>query len=340
MRIWPKRRTGVPFALAALLCGGAWAQEPLGQPVDWQMWHQVPATPVMQRLEDFHWMLLGIMVLICLLVVALLAYVVVRFNEKRNPTPSRTSHNTVLEVAWTVIPVVILIAIAIPSFQSLYYMDREPAQVDMTIKITGRQWYWDFEYPDHGGLQFSSFIVTDDDLPEDGLRLLEVDNRAVVPVGANIRLLITAGDVLHSMAMPSLAIKRDAIPGRLNESWMRIDRPGVFRGQCSEICGTNHAFMPMVIEAVEPERFAAWINERRAEAGLEPMTAQVAFAPLAASSEDAPSDEAAQEDARADVPDGIASGMAAADPPVIPPAPDVATVGPSAQPAGPASGQE
>lgn len=262
--------------------------EPLGEPVPWQLWHQTPATPVMERLDAFHWLLVIIMAAICLFVVALMAYTVWRYHEKRNPVPSRTSHNTLLEVAWTVVPVLILVVIAIPSFRSLYYMDRTPEVVDMTMKITGRQWYWDFEYPDHGGLQFSSYIVPDDQLPEGGRRLLEVDNRAIVPVGATIQLIITGGDVLHAMAMPSLAIKRDAIPGRLNESWMRIDRAGVYYGQCSEICGTGHGYMPMVIEAVEPERFAAWVNQKRADAGLAPVDVATAVSPLTRPAAEAP----------------------------------------------------
>jgi len=245
--------------------------EPVGHPVPWQLWHHVPVTPVMERLEDFHTMLLIIMVAICLLVVALMAYVLIRFHHKRNPTPSRTTHNTVIEVIWTVVPVVILVVIAVPSFRALYFMDQVPGgDADMTLKITGRQWYWDYEYPDQGGFQFSSYIVPDDQIPAGGLRLLEVDKRAVVPVGADIRVVVTGGDVLHAMAMPSLGIKRDAIPGRLNETWMRIDRPGVYYGQCSEICGTGHAYMPMVIEAVPPAQFAAWVAQQQADAGIDP----------------------------------------------------------------------
>lgn len=256
--------------------------EPLGEPVPWQLWHQTPATPVMERLDAFHWLLLVIMVAICFFVVTLLVYTVWRFHEGRNPVPSRTSHNTLLEVVWTVVPVLILVVIAIPSFRALYFMDRMPEQVDMTMKITGRQWYWDFEYPDQGGFQFSSYVVPDDQLPDGGRRLLEVDNRALVPVGATVQLIITGGDVIHAMAMPSLGIKRDAVPGRLNDSWMRIDRPGVYYGQCSEICGTGHGYMPLVIEAVEPDRFAAWVNEKRADAGQEPMAVATAVSPLTA----------------------------------------------------------
>jgi len=245
--------------------------EPLGRPVDWQLWHQTPATPVMERLDGFHLMLLIIMVAICVLVVVLMGYVIFRFHHKRNPVPSRTTHNTLLEVVWTAVPVLILVVIAIPSFRALYYMDRLPEEVDMTLKVIGRQWYWDYEYPDQGGIAFSSYILPDEDLPPGGLRLLEVDRRAVVPVNTTIQLIITGGDVIHAMAMPSLGIKRDAIPGRLNQSWMRIEKEGVYYGQCSEICGTGHGYMPMVIEAVSRERFAAWVNQQRAGAGLPPL---------------------------------------------------------------------
>ncbi|HYC01953.1 MAG TPA: cytochrome c oxidase subunit II [Azospirillaceae bacterium] len=237
----------------------------------WQLWHTDPATPVMQQLDDFHKLLLIIMIAICVFVSALLAYVIFRFHHKRNPVPSKTTHNTLLEVAWTAIPVIILVVIAVPSFRALYYMETLPQDTEMTVKVVGRQWYWDYEYPDHGAFTFSSYIIPDDKLPPGGKRLLEVDNRMVVPANTTIRLIITGGDVIHAMAMPALGIKRDGIPGRLNESWMRIEREGVYYGQCSEICGTGHAYMPMVIEAVPREQFAAWVNQRRQAAGMEPL---------------------------------------------------------------------
>ncbi|MFC7334296.1 cytochrome c oxidase subunit II [Rhodocista pekingensis] len=254
-------------ALLTTLAVGAWtalAQQEapmIGAPQPGGLGLQQAASPVKQQLESFHDLLLIIITAITLLVLALLVYVMWRFRASKNPVPSRTSHNTLLEVAWTVIPVVILVVIAIPSFQLLYFMDRTP-EADMTVKVTGRQWYWSYEYPDHGNIAFDSFMLSEDEVPDPKLRLLEVDNRLVVPVGANVRVLVTASDVIHSWAIPSLGIKKDAVPGRLNETWFRADAEGVFYGQCSEICGTNHGFMPIAVEAVSKERFDAWVAEK------------------------------------------------------------------------------
>jgi cytochrome c oxidase subunit II len=245
--------------------GPALAQEAggaVGAPEPWQMGLQGAFSPVKEQLGDFHNLLLIIITLISVLVLALLVYVAVRFNHTRNPNPSRTSHNTLIEVAWTVAPVLILLIIAIPSFKVLYFMDRTE-EAEMTLKITGRQWYWDYEYPDQEGIAFSSYMIPDEEIQPGQRRLLEVDERIVLPVGTNIRLLMTAGDVIHSWAVPSLGIKTDALPGRVNESWVRIEREGVYYGQCSEICGTGHAFMPIAVEAVSKERFAAWAAERQ-----------------------------------------------------------------------------
>jgi len=243
--------------------GAALAQgNDVGVAHPWQLGLQESASPVKEQLTDFHNLLLVIITAITLLVLALLVYVMVRFNAKANPNPTRTSHNTVLEVAWTVLPVVILVVIAVPSFKVLYYMDKTE-NADMTLKVIGHQWYWEYQYPDHEDLTFSSYMVPDEDIQPGQHRLLEVDNRIVLPVDSNIRIIITAGDVLHSWAMPSLGIKKDAIPGRLNETWARIDREGVYYGQCSEICGTNHGYMPIAIEAVSKERFAQWIEEAK-----------------------------------------------------------------------------
>ncbi|ACJ00979.1 cytochrome c oxidase subunit II [Rhodospirillum centenum] len=252
--------------LLMTLAVGAWtalaqAPSPVGVPQPGGLGLQQAASPVKQQLDSFHDLLLVIITAITLLVLALLIYVMWRFRASKNPVPSRTSHNTVLEVAWTVIPVVILVVIAIPSFQLLYFMDRTP-EADMTVKVTGRQWYWSYEYPDHGNIAFDSFMLSEDEVPDPKLRLLEVDNRLVVPVGANVRVLVTASDVIHSWAIPSLGIKKDAVPGRLNETWFRADAEGVFYGQCSEICGTNHGFMPIAVEAVSKERFDAWVAEK------------------------------------------------------------------------------
>ncbi|WP_343038693.1 cytochrome c oxidase subunit II [Skermanella pratensis] len=242
----------------------AQGQPAVGEPYSWQLGLQASASPVKEQLTDFHNLLLVVITGITLLVLALLIYVMVRFNAKANPNPTRTSHNTILEVAWTVLPVVILVVIAVPSFKVLYFMDKTE-NAEMTLKVIGHQWYWEYQYPDHEDLTFSSYMIPDEDIQPGQRRLLEVDNRIVLPVDTNIRIIVTAGDVLHSWAMPALGIKKDAIPGRLNETWARIDREGVYYGQCSEICGTNHGYMPIAIEAVSKERFAQWLVEAKEE---------------------------------------------------------------------------
>jgi len=269
-------------ALAVALIGfsligfsaGAWAQatatppgqEPpgtglpvIGEAQDWQIWHQTPSSPVMHMMDWFHQLLFWIMVAVCVLVLVLLAIVVVRFNAKKNPVPSRTSHNTLIEVVWTVVPVIILVVIAVPSFRLLYFGDHT-REAEMTLKIVGRQWYWDYEYPDHGNFTFSSIMIPEDQIKPGQRRLLEVDNRVVLPVDTTIRLMVTAGDVIHSFGLPAFGLKEDGVPGRLHESWVKIDKEGVYYGQCSEICGTGHGYMPIAIEAVSKERFAQWVE--------------------------------------------------------------------------------
>jgi cytochrome c oxidase subunit 2 len=298
----PKRMKLFSLAAAAMtMTGAAMAQAPAEAPSPgpandlpdygpqpWEVWHTTPATPVAEQLSDFHAMLFFIMLAICLLVFFLLAYVVIRFNARRNPTPSRTAHNTVLEVAWTVLPVVILVVIAIPSFRLLFYLD-EVRDAEVTLKVIGHQWYWEYQYPDQGGFSFSSYRVADEDIKPDGRRILDVDNPVVLPVGTDIRLQITSEDVIHSWGVPSLGFTRDAIPGRLNEITIRIDREGRFFGQCREICGTAHAFMPVVVHAVTKERFNEWLEQAKQEfAGADPLPSpgkpsptQVAETPIA-----------------------------------------------------------
>ena len=261
------RGWAVAAALWMVPAGTAFAQDNaspavVGEPHNWQIWHGVAASPVMAMMEQFHHLLVWIMVAIVLLVMVLLGIVITRFNARRNPVPSRTSHNTLIEVIWTVVPVVVLVVIAVPSFRLLYFLDRAE-DAELTLKVTGRQWYWDYEYPDQGGFAFSSIKIPNEEIKPGQRRLLEVDNRVVLPVGTNIRVLITAGDVIHSWAMPAFGLKDDAVPGRVNETWIHIDREGVYYGQCSEICGINHAFMPIAIEAVSKERFAQWVEEAR-----------------------------------------------------------------------------
>lgn len=254
------------IALAALAGAGWSAGAFAAQPEPWQTGFQPAASAVMEAVRDLYDLLFVIIVAIAAFVLALLVYVMVRFNAKRNPVPSKTSHNTFLEMAWTAIPVVILVVIAIPSFRLLYFQKTvSEAEMEMTVKVIGYQWYWSYEYPDHGDIAFDSFIVEEEDLEPGQLRLLEVDNRVVLPVDTNIRLLVTAEDVLHSWAVPAFGIKIDAVPGRLNETWVRIEREGVYYGQCSELCGVRHGYMPVAVEAVSKDAFASWVERAKVE---------------------------------------------------------------------------
>ncbi|MDH5798636.1 MAG: cytochrome c oxidase subunit II, partial [Paracoccaceae bacterium] len=187
-----------------------------------------------------------------------------KFNEKANPTPSKTTHNTLLEIVWTAVPVLILVAIAVPSFRLLYFADRTQ-DAEMTLKIVGHQWYWSYEYPDHGNFGFDSFMVAEEDLEDGDLRLLTVDNKVVLPVDTNIRLLMASEDVIHNWAMPAFGIKLDTVPGRVNETWVRIDQEGLYHGQCSELCGVNHGFMPIQVQAVSKEAYAEWVKGAQEE---------------------------------------------------------------------------
>jgi cytochrome c oxidase subunit 2 len=241
--------------------GVAWAG--LGQPSAWQLNFQQSASPVMDNIISFHNFLLVIITLITLFVLALLVVIIVRFNAGANPTPSRTTHNTLLEVAWTLVPVAILVMIAIPSFKLLFYQLNVP-QADLTVKATGKQWYWSYSYPDNGKFEFDSLMVRDEkQLRTDQPRLLGVDNEMVVPVNKTVRVQTTGAEVIHSFAVPSFGIKVDAIPGRLNETWFKATREGVYYGQCSELCGKDHAFMPIAVRVVSEQAFAAWIEEAK-----------------------------------------------------------------------------
>ena len=262
--------------LAALFIPGAALAD---QPRLWETGFQAAATPLMERIESFHNLLLVIITCIVLFVMALLIYVMFRFNEKANPTPSKTTHNTMIEVLWTVIPVVILVVIAIPSFKLLYYSDVLP-KADMTIKATGNQWYWTYEYPDNGKFSFDSNLVQTADLKPGQPRLLTVDNVIVVPVNTTVRVLVTASDVLHSWAVPSFGVKIDAVPGRINHAWFRVEHVGTYYGQCSELCGTNHGFMPIEVKAVTKEQFKEWVAKAQKEFASDdsrPATRDYAF---------------------------------------------------------------
>jgi cytochrome c oxidase subunit 2 len=256
--------TGVLAGMAGLAtltwAAGAWA----AQPMPWQIGMQPPATPVQDRIVAFHDELLVIIFLITIFVLGLLVYVMARFHHARNPVPTRTTHNPVIEILWTVVPVLILVAIAVPSFKLMYYMDRVP-DADMTIKVTGNQWFWSYEYPDQGGIKFSSNLIPDTDLKGDQKRLLAVDNPLVVPVGATIRVQISsaADGVIHSWFVPSFGVQEYAVPGRLNESWFRVERAGTYYGACNQICGVNHAFMPIEVKAVPKPDFETWLGEAK-----------------------------------------------------------------------------
>ncbi|WP_207458585.1 cytochrome c oxidase subunit II [Azospirillum sp. SYSU D00513] len=262
-----KRQTLFAAALAAVVSLiGFSGIASADQPHPWQLGLQDAVTPVKHLMDSFHNLLTVIIVAITLFVLALLVYIGVRFNRNANPNPSKTTHHTLLEVAWTVVPVIILIVIAVPSFKLLYVAEQVP-ESEMTVKVTGRQWYWDYEYPDHGDIAFSSYMVQDDALKPGQPRLLEVDNRVVVPVDTTVRLIVTGGDVIHAWTIPAFGVKKDAIPGRINETWFKAEKEGVYYGQCSEICGVNHGFMPIAVEVVSKDAFAAWVEKAKVAFG-------------------------------------------------------------------------
>ena len=247
--------------LLAVPCGAALAQA-VGAPRPWEIGMQPAFGPLKQQQIELHNLVLVIITLITLFVGALLVWVMWRYNAKRNPVAARTSHNTVIEIAWTVIPVLILVVMAIPSFRLVYYEDRT-RDAELTIKVTGHQWYWEYTYPDNNNIDFTSYLIPDDQLKPGQRRLLEVDNELVVPVGKNIRVLQTSTDVIHSWFIPALGVQRYAIPGRTIETWFKVDQAGTFYGQCNQICGTNHSRMPIVVRAVPEKEFTAWLAEAK-----------------------------------------------------------------------------
>ena len=234
----------------------------MGQPSDWQLGFQQSATPVMDNITWFHNLLLYLITAITIFVLALLLIIAVKFNARANPVPSKTTHNTMIEVAWTVIPVLILVVIAVPSFRLLFFQLNIPP-ADLTVKATGKQWYWSYSYPDNGKFEFDSLMLQDKDRKAGQPRLLAVDNELVVPVNKVVRVQTTATDVIHAFAVPSFGIKIDAIPGRLNETWYKAEREGVYYGQCSELCGKNHAYMPITVRVVSDREFSAWVEDAK-----------------------------------------------------------------------------
>lgn len=249
-------------ALAAAAILAAVGTALADQPYPWQIDLQPAASAVAEQVREFNYLISFIIVGISVFVLALMAYVAWRFNAKRNPVPSKRAHNTVLEVMWTALPVLILVVIAVPSLRLLYVMDRNP-DAEMTIKAIGHQWYWSYEYPDHDDFTFDSIMVPEDELQPGQPRLLAVDNEVVLPIETDVRILVTSEDVIHSWAMPSFGIKTDAVPGRVNETWVRIRREGTYYGQCSELCGVNHAYMPIAIRAVSRQAFDEWTAEAK-----------------------------------------------------------------------------
>ena len=234
-------------------------------PKDWQLGFSEPATKLMSDVIAFHsYILMPIITGISILVLALLLYIAYRYNSNRNQIASTTTHNTVIEVLWTVIPVILLIIIAIPSFRILYTAETIP-KADLTIKAIGNQWYWSYEYPDYDDFSFDANMLQDEELSDPSLRLLETDTQIVVPVNKVVKLLITSNDVLHAWTIPAFAVKKDAVPGRLNETWFKAEKTGTYYGQCSELCGPKHAFMPINVKVVSQDEFDNWLNFAKEE---------------------------------------------------------------------------
>ena len=255
-----KRWAALAAAVPGILMSGA-AFAGIGQPSPWQLGMQQAATPVMESIETFHGYLLWLITAIALFVLVLLVIVFVRFNARANPTPSRTTHNTVLEVIWTLVPVIILVAIAVPSFKLLFLQLTIPP-ADVTVKATGKQWYWSYSYPD-AKFEYDSLMLKDGERKADQPRLLAVDNPLVVPVNKVVRVEVIGSDVIHSFAVPSFGIKIDAVPGRLNETWFKAEREGIYYGQCSELCGRDHAYMPIEVRVVSEKDYAAWLEDAK-----------------------------------------------------------------------------
>tara|TARA_B100002019_G_scaffold154773_1_gene133399 strand:+ start:92 stop:907 length:816 start_codon:yes stop_codon:yes gene_type:complete len=240
------------------------------QPKKWQLGFQEPASQTMRDIVWFHdYMLLPIIVAISAFVLFLMAYAMVRFRASRNPNPSKRTHNVLVEIVWTLVPCLILIVMAVPSFKVLYSQDTIP-KADVTIKAVGYQWYWGYEYPDEN-IIFDSYMIEEKDLAEGQPRLLATDNVVVVPVNKVVKVLITANDVLHAWALPAFGVKRDAMPGRVNETWFKAEKEGTFYGQCSELCGIKHAFMPIEVRVVSDEEYQAWLEEAKIKFAKEPL---------------------------------------------------------------------
>ncbi|MDA8828734.1 cytochrome c oxidase subunit II [Candidatus Pelagibacter bacterium] len=252
--------------ITTMLMTSAWAD----QPKNWQLGFQDSASQSMTDIVSFHNnILLPVIIAISVFVLFLMIYVCIRFRASKNPNPSKTTHNVAVEVLWTLIPCLILIVMAVPSFKILYKQDTIP-KADLTIKAVGYQWYWGYEYPDEN-IIFESYMIKEAELKENQPRLLTVDNEVVVPVNKVVKVLITANDVLHAWALPSFGVKRDAVPGRINETWFKAEKVGTYYGQCSELCGIEHAFMPIAVKVVTDEEYAIWLAEAKMKFAKEPI---------------------------------------------------------------------
>lgn len=272
-----KRLAALAAAVTPGLVSADAALAAMGQPTNWQLGFQQAATPVMENIIWFHDFLLWLITAIALFVLALLVIVIVRFNAKANPTPSRTTHNTPIEVIWTLLPVIILVAIAVPSFK-LLFLELTIPPADVTVKATGKQWYWSYSYPD-AKFEYDSLMLKDNERKADQPRLLAVDNALVVPVNKVVHVQVIGSDVIHAFAVPSFGIKIDAIPGRLNETWFKAEREGIYYGQCSELCGRDHAFMPIEVQVLSEKDYAAWLEaakKKYATDDSQPAKTQVA----------------------------------------------------------------
>jgi cytochrome c oxidase subunit II len=269
------RLTAIAVIAGALLASAGVAFAGLGHPSPWQMDLQGSATPVMDEIAGFHYFLLWVIGAISAFVLALLLIIIVRFNARANPTPSRSTHNTPLEIIWTIVPVIILAVIAVPSFR-LLFVELDVPHPDLTIKATGKQWFWSYAYPDNGNFEFDSLMVQTKDLKPGEPRLLTVDNPLVVPVNKVVHVLVTGADVIHSFDVLSFGIRIDAVPGRMNETWFKSTKTGMFYGQCTELCGKDHSFMPISVKVVSDSEFNAWVAQAKqkfsAENGVPPNT--------------------------------------------------------------------
>ena len=274
----------IAVSAGALLASAGAALAGLGQPSPWQLGLQDAGSPVMEDVAAFHDFLLWVIAAITAFVLILLLIIIVRFNARANPTPSRTTHNTTLEVVWTIVPVMILALIAVPSFR-LLFLQLDVPNPDLTVKATGKQWFWSYSYPDNGNFEFNSLMVADKDLKPDQPRLLTVDNEMVVPVNKIVHVLVTGADVIHSFMVPSFGIRIDAIPGRINDTWFKATSEGMFYGECSELCGKDHSFMPIAIRVVNDSEFTTWVNEAKQKFAGDESVPPTAFAAAGAPSQ-------------------------------------------------------